>query len=279
MQPHISWQRAVAFLLLALAPVVAQAAPARLPPGPDPKKPEPGSAEKVRKALDQTVDLDIGEQPLPQALAQLRDQTKVNFVLDRATVEAMGVSIDEANVSVKVQGVKLRAGLRTLLGQYNLAYAIVGDAVVITSHEMAIHRQMQQRVSLDLDGVALHTALKGLAKETATNVVLDPAVAKEGQTALTLQLDDVPLETAVRLLSEMGGLKTVRLGNVLFVTTKAKAVDMRADPDLSPPPMPGAAQPMPGMAVPPGGIPVPPVPVPPPPVAPPGKAQKVGANS
>src|SRR5262249_62268687 len=138
-----------------------------------------------------------------------------------------------------------------------------------TSHEMAIHRQMHQRVSLDLEGMPLHMALKALAKDTSTNVVLDPSVAKEGQTQLTLQLEDVPLETAVRLLAEMGGLKTVRLGNVLFVTTKAKAVEMRADPDLSPPPSP-TPQPMPGMGIAPGGFPV--VPPVPPKVAPPGQA-------
>jgi hypothetical protein len=248
----------------------AQAAPAKLPPDADSRKPEPGSAEKIRKTLDQTFNLELNEQPLTQALQQLRDQTKVNFILDRATLEQMGVTPDEANVSIKAQNIKLRAGLRTLLGQFNLGYVILGDTVVITSHEMAIHRQMHQRINVDLDAVPLHTALKNLAKETATNLVLDPSVAKEGQTALTLQLDDVPLETAVRLMAEMGGLKTVRLGNVLFVTTKAKAVEMRADPDLSPPPSPMPQQPMPGMGIVPGGIPVPP-PMPPK-IAPPGKA-------
>jgi type II secretory pathway component HofQ len=255
------------FLVLAAG---AQAAPAKIPADADSRKPEPGSADKIRKALDQTLTLELNEQPLTQALQQLHDQTKVNFILDRATLEQMGVAPDEANVTIKAQNIKLRAGLRTLLGQYNLSYVILGDTVVITSHEMAIHRQMHQRINVDLDAVPLNTALKNLAKETATNLVLDPSVTKEGQTALTLQLEDVPLETAVRLLAEMGGLKTVRLGNVLFVTTKAKAVDMRADPDLSPPPTPTPQQPMPGMGFGPGGIPVPP-PMPPK-IAPPGKA-------
>jgi type II secretory pathway component HofQ len=261
--------RPAAILILALATAVAQAAPAKIPADPESRKPDPGTAEKIRKALDQTLTLELNEQPLTQALNQLRDQTKVNFILDRATLEQMGVTPDEANVSIKAQNIRLRAGLRMLLAQFNLGYVILGDSVVITSHEMAIYRQMSQRVSLDLEGMPLQMALKGLAKDTATNLVLDPSVAKEGQTLLTLQLDDVPLETAVRLMAEMGGLKTVRLGNVLFVTTKAKAVDMRADPDLGPPPSP-VPQPMPGMGVAPGGLPVPP-PMPPK-IAPPGKA-------
>jgi hypothetical protein len=72
----------------------------------------------------------------------------------------------------------------------------------------------------------------------------------------------------------MAGLKPVRVGNVLFVTTKARATEMRADPDLNPNP-PGNAQPiildttgpLPAMVQPPGVVPGVPVPVnPPPPV-------------
>jgi hypothetical protein len=37
----------------------------------------------------------------------------------------------------------------------------------------------------------------------------------------------------------MVGLKPVRVGNVLFVTTKANAAEMRQDPDLAPIPQPG----------------------------------------
>ena len=45
----------------------------------------------------------------------------------------------------------------------------------------------------------------------------------------------MPLETAVRLLSEMAGLKPVRVGNALFVTKKEVAAELGADPDLNPP--------------------------------------------
>ncbi len=49
----------------------------------------------------------------------------------------------------------------------------------------------------------------------------------------------MPLETAVRLLAEMAGLKPVRVGNVLFVTKKETANELRADPDLQQPAQPG----------------------------------------
>jgi hypothetical protein len=63
----------------------------------------------------------------------------------------------------------------------------------------------------------------------------------------------VPLETAVRLLAEMAGLKPVRVGNVLFVTKKETANELRADPDLQQPGQPG--QPGAGGTVFPGGFP------------------------
>ena len=40
-------------------------------------------------------------------------------------------------------------------------------------------------------------------------------------------MDDVPLETAVRLLAETANLKVVRTGNVLYVTPRASANELR----------------------------------------------------
>jgi hypothetical protein len=217
--------------MLAVFPAVAVTAPADA--GGDTKKTDT-PADRIKKALDQPTDLDVSDQPLPLAIAQLREQTKINFVIDRQAIANMGIDPDSTPINVKLQNVKLRAALRTLLGQYSLTYAVIGDTVVITSEEMAMYRQLRQRVSVDLDRVQLVTALKQLSRETSTNLVIDPRVHKESQTPVTLQLEDVPLETAVRLLAEMAGLRPVRMGNVMFVTTKANATELRQDPDLFP---------------------------------------------
>src|SRR5262249_2067248 len=92
------------------------------------------------------------------------------------------------------------------------------------------------------DKVQLGNALKKLAKETGTSLIVDSRVAKEAEAAITLQLDDVPLETAVRLMAESAGLKPVRVGNVLFVTNKANAKELKADQEqggATPTPLPG----------------------------------------
>src|SRR5262249_46376568 len=93
----------------------------------------------------------------------------------------------------------------------------------------------------------------------------------EGQSPVTLKLEDVPLEAAVKLMADVAGLRPVRIGNVLYVTNKANAADLRADPDGTPPtPINRALEDIAisaGAAMPPRGVPVPIAP-PPPGVAP-----------
>ena len=228
--PHPrTWSAVVVALFMAAA---AAAAPVTSPPAGDQKK-DDSPAEKVRKALDQVTDIAIENQPLALAIQQLGEQSKINFVVDTFTVQnQLGIDLQGAVVNVKLSGVKLHSALRTLLSQHNLSYAVLGDTVLITTEEMAMHRQMRQRISVEAEKQPLTQALKQLSRNTGTNVLVDTRVTKESQIPVTLQLEDVPLETAVRLLGAMAGLKTVRVGNVLFVTNKVTADEMRQDTDL-----------------------------------------------
>jgi len=259
-------------VLVALLLLACLASPAPAAPIGEPRPKNDSPAEKVRKALDQVIDVKIENQPLEAAVNQLREAHKINFVLDRVAVSTMGIDPMNGNlVNLEQSNVKLRTALRALLAPLHLTYAIIGDTVVITTEEAAVTRQLRQRVSLDLDKAHLVVALKQLARDTATNLLVDPRVTKEAEAAITLQLDDVPLETAVRLMAELAGLKPVRLGNVLLVTNKASAVELRAEPELVPPLKPGggpddvAVPGVPGVAIP--GVKVVPGVVPPPPAA------------
>jgi hypothetical protein len=253
-------------LVLALTPALLTAAPAAPAKG---KTATP--AEKVRTDLDQSCNVDINEQPLDLALKQLHELTKINFVLDWWTLQQMGMQPAQMPVSVKLKDVKVKSALRSVLTPFQLSYAIIGDTVLISTDDMVMYKQMRQRVSLDFEKEDLATALKKLARETATNLLVDSRAAKEAKMEVSLQMEDVPLETAVRLMAEMAGLKPVRVGNVLFVTTKTNAAEMRADPDLTQPGGPRNPQEMQLMIqqglIAPGGVPVAP---PAPPVAAPG---------
>jgi type II secretory pathway component GspD/PulD (secretin) len=204
---------------------VAMGSVAFLSAEPDTKPPP--TVAKVRKALDEPMTLEMADQPLSAALNKIREQTKLNFVVDRLTLQQNGIDPEQTQVSVKLKEVKARSCLRAVLSPHNLGYAIIGDTVLISTDEMVMHRQVQQRVNIDLDKVQFADALKQVSHDTATSILLDPRVAKDTDVKVTLQLEDVPLETAVRLMAETAGLKPVRVGNVLFVTSKTNAAQMR----------------------------------------------------
>jgi hypothetical protein len=205
-------------------------------------------AETARKALDQKVTLDFVGQSLQEVIDHLREKTKVNFVLENPAFGMMpgpggfpggglpgGPPLPggpAGQLHLKITDGKLRQAVRSLLNQfhqYRLTYVILADRVAILPESQATARQLQQRVTLDLNRTPLRDALRQLQRETGANLIIDPAVSKQAQAAVTLQLDDTTLETGVRLATELAGLKAVPIGNVLFVTTEEKADKLRRE--------------------------------------------------
>ena len=223
----------VAAVAWALLPLSAWPAPA--PTAPRDEAPL-NPVEKARQGLDRAVTLRIDRQPLSTAVAMLREKTKLNLVLDTQAIANIGINVDQppTPVDVDLKEVKARTALRTVLEPYGLTFAVVGDAVVITTEDQATARQMGQHIGVSFDKVELAAALKQIAHDTGVNLALDPRAEKEASAKVSLQVEDMPLETAVRLLAEMAGLKPVRAGNTLFVTKKEVAAELRADPDLNP---------------------------------------------
>ncbi len=222
---------------VALAWTLSAAALPAAPVSAEPKKDKTATpAEKIRQALDKPVTLELTGQPLTAAIQQISEAIGVPLVLDTFTIQQMGFEPTQMQIHFKGKDVKAKSALRSVLGQFNLGYAIVGENVVVTTDEMAMYRQMRQRVNIDYESAEFATAIRQLARETGTNLIIDARSIKEAKGAVTLQLEDVPLETAVRLMSEMVGLKPVRVGNVMFICSKAAAADLKTDPDLVPPP-------------------------------------------
>jgi len=223
---------------LASAPLLAAPAP------PPPPADAPGGTG-ARQALDRPVTARIDGRPLSEALAELSAQARVRVVLDAAGLPeepslTAGVALArEPAVSAEFSGVPFRAALKGVLDPLGLDYAAVGDTVVVSTPGRAAACRLRQRVSVDLDDVGLAEALKRLGRQTGTDLVLDPRAREGAGARVRVQLEDVPLETAVRLLSATAGLKPVRVGPVLFVTTKEAADELRDDTALAPPVPPG----------------------------------------
>ncbi|MCI0637872.1 MAG: hypothetical protein L0Y72_31720 [Gemmataceae bacterium] len=199
-------------------------------------------AERIRKALDQSLTLDFTGASLQEAIEHLKTKTRINFTLDNFAVQQMGFAVDPINGGVGVmqfhlkneRGGKVRSALQRLLNSCNLSYVILEDTVLISTESIGLHRQMQQRVNISYEQVPLQKALKDLARRTGVNLVVDPRLTAEAQNKVTLQVDDASLETGVRLLAELGGLRAVRVGNVLFVTSEARAEKLHRQEPVQP---------------------------------------------
>jgi len=223
---------AVRFLLL--AGLIAAAVPAvadklRAAP-PQAGEKEPGPAAKAKAGLDQVGNYAVENKSLPDALAYLRLRGKVDIQLDPGAVAMMGMDPNQTTVTFAVREAKLRDALAQVLAPYHLHYGVVGGKVIVSSEETVTTKQLRQRVSIAPGTIG--SIVQQLAAETGANVVLDPRQKKLAAEAQSdLELTDVPLETAVRLAAEVAGMKAVRMGNVLFVTSEARGEKLRADAD------------------------------------------------
>jgi hypothetical protein len=208
----------------AAAPVAARAAAPAVPA----KSTSP--MDTARKALDEVGDLSYQNKSINEVIADLKDKAKLAVTLD-PIVYQFGLDPNTPSVSVNLKGVKLKDGLRQALAPFNLKCGLTRDGLFISTEDGLTTKQLRQRVSVDCDGTMFATAVKHLAADTGANVVLDPRLKEKANAAVTLKLDDVPLETAVRLLAEVADLGTVRMSNVLFVTTPERAEKLRPSAD------------------------------------------------
>lgn len=250
--------------VLGVAAALALAGPA---PAADPAQ-TPDPLALTRRVLDEPGDFAYENVNLTGVLADLRERAKLSITLDPALAQ-VGIDPNGTMVArVQLKGAKLRDGLRAVLEPLNLRFGVVRDGLYISTEDGLTTRQLRQRVDVAGEPAPFAGVVKRLAAETGANVVLDPRLKDRADTPVALKLDDVPLETAVRLLAEVADLQAVRLNNVLFVTTPERAERLRKDADG---PVRGNSNPVFPVPVPiegGGGIggPAPAVEVPPPPV-------------
>ncbi len=223
---RVTLRRLFAVAVLAVTPVAVEAA-APVPPAPN-KAENPMVA--ARKALDDLTDMNYQGRTLNDVITDLKEKAKVPVIIDN-TVYQFGLDPNQPVINVNLKQVKMRDGLKAVLAPYNLKFGLTAEGLFISTEEGVITKQLRQRVSVDCDGTEFGTAVKQLATDTGANLVVDPRLGDKSKKAVTLKLDDVPLETAVRLLSEVADLRAVRMSNVLFVTTPDKAKVLREDAD------------------------------------------------
>lgn len=248
----------------AVSPVTAFAAA----PAPTPAKGE-SVMDTARKALDEVGDMSYQNKSLNDLVADLKDRVKLSITLD-PTIAQFGLDPSTPALDVNLKGVKLRDGLRQALAPLNLKCGLTKDGLFISTEEGLTVKQLRQRVNVDCDGTAFAAAVKALAADTGANIVIDPRLKEKANAGVTLKLEDVPLESAVRLMAEVADLGVVRMSNVLFMTTPERAEKLRPTADAPTQPNANPAFPFPaggGIGVPGiggiigGAVPAPAVPV------------------
>jgi hypothetical protein len=130
----------------------------------------------------------------------------------------------------------LRVVLARIPSPSGAVYVLRPDSVEITT-AAALRTELgipENRPVLPLvwdvfDETPIRKALARVIETTVFNVTVDPRVADKLQGKVTVQFNNVPVDTAVRLLANMAGLSVVRLDNVFYVTTADNAKRMREE--------------------------------------------------
>lgn len=222
-----------------------------------------------------------GKPTLLDALDQVSAACDVRILLDKPALQGRWGEVDPKDLPLEfVPGpgsgnVVLRRALQPL----DLRPVKMGDHLLVTSAEMAMHRLLAQRVSVPARPQPLHAALRDLSRQTGATIVVDPRVMEQAKATTAVGLEDVTLEGAVRVLAELAGLKLARIDTVIFVTSPASASSIRlesGDGSSVPPfePVPRAFPGAPGGGL--GALPAPRVPLPAPETVP---APMMGGNA
>ena len=90
--------------------------------------------EAIEQALDETTTLEFVETPLQDVVDYLSNQHKVLIVLDKKSLSDVGIAVDEP-LTANLRDISLRSALGLMLEQFDLAWTIRHDALVITTAE------------------------------------------------------------------------------------------------------------------------------------------------
>ncbi|MFO0876156.1 MAG: sigma-70 family RNA polymerase sigma factor [Gemmataceae bacterium] len=236
----------------------------RLPPGDPavqaPKKAPPVDAEgKIQQALTGIVvdqlELEAGN-PLEDILDMLSKNYEVAFEINYRAFKGDGL-VEPGKMPLeqplRLSKVPLSEVLDRLLTRVpapsGATYLVRNHFIEITTHQ-AVGRELglaiatkgsgnpkapilQHRtvrlVNHSLHKVTLGQALEELAQATNFNIIVDVRVNEKVALPVSARLNNVPIDTAVRLLADMAELAVVRMDNVFYVTSPENARKLTAE--------------------------------------------------
>ncbi|HEY5311047.1 MAG TPA: hypothetical protein VIK18_00965, partial [Pirellulales bacterium] len=98
---------------------------------------EPATVRRIRAALEQPVDLDFNEAPLPDVLEYIKHRFGIEVQLDNSALEESGVAQFDMQVTQHLRGVPLKQALKRILGGMELTSVIRDEVLLVTSQSAA----------------------------------------------------------------------------------------------------------------------------------------------
>jgi hypothetical protein len=185
--------------------------------------PEPIPA--MRTTLGKVIGRILMRVPVPSGATFLVREdgieiTTTQFVAAEITVERQQPpKAAPPAAPVPAAGVGLPGGLGGLGG--------LGGVVAPVTEEEDVKKFSVAVVSVAVERQPLEEALQQMRRQTNANFVLDPALGEKARTTMSVTLLNSPLDSAVRVLTEMAELDYVWLDNIFYVTTREKAQKLR----------------------------------------------------
>jgi len=190
------------------------------------------------RRMTEVVHIDHDHQPLVEALRDLAEDTGYDIVIDpRVAAKA------RAPITLALNIVWLDNAVSLMTEMADLDWYWMDRVVYVTSKDNAKQQRDKARargevqgepakaaegkralVSVNCRQKSLTEVLGGLA---GVQVVYDQRIAKQALEPVTATLNQVPAETAVRILADMVDLGVVPLDGAFYVTSKNNAQAMR----------------------------------------------------
>jgi RNA polymerase sigma factor (sigma-70 family) len=219
---------------------------------PAPAPPEPAQALKprdLRKALTEPINFsgfDDPETTLDDVLQFMAGRYNLTFEVNEKAFQQEGLDFYGQTNKIgrplpKMTQTTTAALLQKILARVAVsggaAYLLRPSGAIEVTTTAAVRRELgipERRPLLpliwdDFENTPLNQAFERVAEASGFNVVIDPRVGDKTKTNITAQLNNVPTDTAVRLLADMAGLGVVQMDNVFYVTTRENAATLQAE--------------------------------------------------
>jgi type II secretory pathway component GspD/PulD (secretin) len=188
-------------------------------------------AQEYREKLDQPVTLEFeAGTPLVEALKHINERYGLNIIIDTEAFKADIAQNDVENLPIKIprlNGVRLRTILRFLCQQVQGDFYIPGDLLMIVPHtRIESGVTLRQPVDVSFNKRPLAEALRELSDMTGVSIVLDAQKQQDPTIELTADFQNVPLESASRVLANMAGMKSITMDNMIYVTAPENAENL-----------------------------------------------------